>query len=188
MTKKRIKPFAKPGYTMVNNAILDHIMPQLSGSGWKILCVAIRQTIGWEDEESPTGRKLTDRISYSQFQEKSGIKGRSTVSRAIKECLGKQYLKRHPSTDHQQSFDYSLNRDFEMEIETGPETGLVTSKTGPKTGLVTGPETGLVSAETGPETGHTKERLNKGGKKGGLPSSSKKQSYVESKYAHLIDH
>jgi hypothetical protein len=137
MAKKLIKPFAKPGYTMVNNAILDHIMPDLSGSGWKILCVAIRQTIGWVDEETDSGRRESDRISYSQFMDKSGIRGRSTVSRAIQECMNKGYLLRHPSADHDQSFDYSLNQEFEMEIETGPVSGLVTIETGPETGLVT---------------------------------------------------
>ena len=181
---------------MVNNAILDHIMPDLSGSGWKILCVAIRQTIGWVDEESETGRKETDRISYSQFMEKSGIKGKATVSKAIRECLKKQYLKRHPSADHQQSFDYSLNREFEMEIETGSETELVST-------VETGSETELVSTETGSETelvtpqkpvqklNTQKKGLKKGVKERGARSllkSKTRRQYVEARYAEFVDH
>ena len=61
-------PHAPPsGYTPVDNTIFDHIMPTLSGNGLKILLVALRQTWGWKDDRSPTGRKRSDQISYSQF-------------------------------------------------------------------------------------------------------------------------
>ncbi len=62
-------------------------MPTLSGNGWKVMCVAMRQTWGWIDPSSPTGRKQSDRISYSQFMAKTGIKGRSNLARALREGL-----------------------------------------------------------------------------------------------------
>lgn len=176
-TLETIRPFEKPGYTMFKNAILDHIMPNLSGSGWKILCVAIRQTIGWVDEESDSGRKESDRISYSQFMEKSGINSRTTVSKALTECLDKDYLVRHPSADHQQGFDYSLNRDYEMEVETGPETGLVLIETGPETGLVT-PQKPVQKLDTQKKGVKQRDR-----KKGGRLSSK-----PQSQYAQYVDH
>ena len=67
-----IKPFARPGFTMFNNYILEHIMPDLSANSWKVLCVAIRQTIGWQDEEAESGRREMEVISYSQFGRRDG--------------------------------------------------------------------------------------------------------------------
>lgn len=43
MTKK-IKPFDAGSWFPIHNAVFDVIMPRLSPDGWKVLCVAIRQT------------------------------------------------------------------------------------------------------------------------------------------------
>lgn len=161
----KIKPLARPGFTMFNNYVIDYFMPDLSGSGWKVLSFAIRKTIGWVDEETESGRKERDRISYTQFLEGTGIGSKTTLSKAIKECLEKGYLLREPNEEHSQAFDYMLNKEFEIEVEeTGTETVPVGSETGTETVLVgskTGTETVL---ETGTETVHTKE---KGKKEGG---------------------
>ena len=154
MSKKRIKPLAKPGFTMFNNYILDHIMPALSHTGWKVLCVAIRYTIGWADEDTESGRKEQDRIAYSQFLKGTGIKSSTTLSKAIQEALRKRYLLRRPSGTHAQMWDYSLNMDYEIEIETSSENGQV---------VETSPENGEVPPETSPENGHTKESLKETG-------------------------
>jgi hypothetical protein len=118
ITRPLAGPCAVPsGYTPVYNTIFDLIMPTLSGNGFKILLVALRQTSGWADESSPTGRKLFDEISYSQFLAKSGIPGKSTLSRAIKECLAAGYLIRRRNG---KGYLYSLNASFEIN---GPESG-----------------------------------------------------------------
>jgi len=111
-----IKPFARPGFTMFNNYILDHIMPDLSANGWKVLCVAIRQTIGWQDEEAESGRREMDVISYSQFRQMTGIGSDQTVARAIKECADKGYMLRVPGKG--QEISYGLNMDYEIEVDT----------------------------------------------------------------------
>jgi len=111
-----IKPFARPGFTMFNNYILDHIMPDLSASGWKVLCVAIRQTIGWQDEEAESGRRETEVISYSQFRQMTGIRSDQTIARAIKECVDKGYMLRVPGEG--QEISYGLNMDYEIEVDT----------------------------------------------------------------------
>ena len=128
-----MKPFDFP-FTPFHNYILDHIMPDLSPNAWKVLCVAIRQTFGWVDETTESGRRFEDEISYSQFMDKSGIGGRSTLSKAIKECLTKFYLKRrvigkHPGTGRP-IYAYHLNKDY--EIAASPEIGPAAS---PETGL-----------------------------------------------------
>jgi hypothetical protein len=111
-----IKPFARPGFTMFNNYILDHIMPDLSANGWKVLCVAIRQTIGWQDEETASGRREMEVISYSQFRQMTGIGSDQTVARAIKECVDRGYMLRVPGEG--QEISYGLNMDYEIEVDT----------------------------------------------------------------------
>lgn len=160
---KKIKPLSKPGFTMFNNYILDHIMPDLGGSAWKVLCVAIRKTIGWVDVDTNSGRKEQDRISYSQFIEGTGIKSSATISKAIQACLDKGYLIRWPSRNHPQMFDYGLNMDYEVEVEeTTSETKEVletTSDFEPVSGTTL--EIELVSAQTSSDFEHTKESLKK---------------------------
>ena len=104
--KQKVRPLGRPGFTMFNNYIIDHFMPSLSANGWKVLCVAIRQTWGWKDETTESGRKEKDRIAYSQFMKMTGIKSTATLSKAIKENLDKGYLLREPNPDHSQMFDY----------------------------------------------------------------------------------
>jgi len=108
-------PFENPYQqsTAVKNIIFDRIMPTLSANGWKVLCVAIRQTWGWVDYDSPTGRKESDVISYSQFKAKTGIKSNATISRALSECLELGYLLRRQVGTHQGTgkpiLSYALN-------------------------------------------------------------------------------
>ncbi len=171
-----IRPFEKLPYTEVHNYALDVIMPSLSANGWKILCVALRQTQGWVDENSPTGRKEEDQISYSQFQEKTGIRSRTTVSRAVHECLEAGYLLRREIGKDPRSglplYAYSLNTEYEVgeeqpfsspenEPPSSPENGLLN---GPENEpLASSPENGLHSSPkneplSSPENGHTKEK------------------------------
>ena len=138
-----IKPFARPGFTMFNNYILDHIMPDLSASGWKVLCVAIRQTIGWQDEEAESGRREMEVISYSQFRQMTGIGSDQTVARAIKECVDKGYMLRVPGEG--QEISYGLNMDYEIEVDTSTEIVEVSDK-GTSTETVEGG--GDISTET----------------------------------------
>jgi biotin operon repressor len=61
---------------------LDEIMPILSDTEWRLLCVVIRQTIGWVSPANFGERKERDWITQSQFREKTG-KSRDSVSLAI---------------------------------------------------------------------------------------------------------
>jgi len=166
-----IKPFARPGFTMFNNYTLDHIMPDLSASGWKVLCVAIRQTIGWQDEEAESGRREMEVISYSQFRQMTGIRSDQTVARAIKECVDKGYMLRVPGEG--QEISYGLNMDYEIEVDTSTEIVEVSDK-GTSTETVEGGgdtstetvEVGKGTAteiveDTSTESVDTKENINK---------------------------
>lgn len=66
--------------TQIPNIVLDQYLKTLSASELKILLVILRQTYGW--------RKTRDRISYSQFIEKTGY-SRRILTKAIKSLESK---------------------------------------------------------------------------------------------------
>jgi hypothetical protein len=93
------------GFTLIRNAILDQVMPMLSSDGWKVLCVAIRQTWGWRGDES--SHIL---MTASQLMEKTGIKEQDAIEQAIKECLDVGYL----IQDQADQDAYVLNAEFKL--------------------------------------------------------------------------
>jgi hypothetical protein len=173
-------------------------MPRISANAWKVLCFVIRKTWGWEDKDSPTGRKEKDQISYSQIREGTGIRSDTTISGALDELIDYEhpqqgYLLREPAGDHKQGWVYCLNVGLELTVaengalSTSPESGEVKAETSPESGEVkteTSPENGEVKAETSsengevkpktsPENGDTKERvLNKPSKERGAADAA----------------
>ncbi|WP_394793852.1 replication protein [Armatimonas sp.] len=61
---------------------LDVVMPFLTDAEWRVLCIIIRQTLGWTAPGSSGERKRRDWISQSQFRERTG-KSRDSISRAV---------------------------------------------------------------------------------------------------------
>lgn len=158
-----IKPFENPynEMTMVKNVVFDHIMPALSANGWKILCVAIRQTWGWADPSSPTGRKESDQISYSQFKSKTGIKSDQTITRAIRECLESDYLLRFEigkAKTGKPLYAYALNTDFELITSKNEEIAITS-----KFGVINTPKNEEMITPKNEETKETKENKQSGG-------------------------
>jgi len=105
------KPFADPEYTQVSNDALDYVLPVCSPACWKLLSAIIRKTKGWH--------KAEDELSYSQLELLTGM-ARATVAEAIKEALEAGYIERKRAGV---SFEYSLNKDF--ELQTSSEIELV---------------------------------------------------------------
>ncbi len=83
---KEPSPFACS--TPVPNALLDELLPQLSGAEWKVLCVVVRQTLGWSVGGDPRRRKEKDWITQAQFKQKAGL-GSEAISRAIEGLVKK---------------------------------------------------------------------------------------------------
>lgn len=67
---------------------VDQVMPGLSDTEWRILCVVIRQTIGWRDEtrDDTKVRKGRDWLSHRQLKERTG-KSSDSVSRGIQSLI-----------------------------------------------------------------------------------------------------
>lgn len=103
MTTRTIKPFASAGnWTQVHNYCFDHIMPSISANAWKVLTLIIRQTRGYD-------RQQTDGLSQRQMLERTGIKSFTTLRRALDELTA--YVIEYPG-DESTPATYQLNRDF----------------------------------------------------------------------------
>ena len=73
---------------------------QISGNQWRIVWVILRQTYGWN--------KKTDKISMTQFQQKSGLKRRHTF-RALKDLTDRKIVTKNDTTF---ITTYGINKDY----------------------------------------------------------------------------
>ncbi|MBK8298751.1 MAG: hypothetical protein IPK91_16035 [Saprospiraceae bacterium] len=88
------------------NILFDKHLPNLTGAEVKILLIIIRQTIGWIDK-STGNRKTRDRITQSQFRDKTGLAPR-IISKTLKMLSEKDLI---AITDqNNQSLKNSLDR------------------------------------------------------------------------------
>ena len=76
--------------TAFPNALVDEEMPNLSDTEWRILCVLVRQTLGWQ-EEGGGSRKVRDWLTNSQLKTRTGRES-AAVSRAIQSLLIKRMI------------------------------------------------------------------------------------------------
>lgn len=116
----KVKPFQQQSrYTTMDNFIIDHVMPKISGSAWKVLTVIIRKTIGWHKE--------CDEVSFRQLLGLTGIKSFTTLTNALKELEDKKIIRVDRGEGKGITFIYALNLDFELEIKE-PVTKTVTEE------------------------------------------------------------
>lgn len=94
--------------TGIHNALLDVVMPELSATTWKILCVLIRQTTGWDRKEQGA--------SYTSLMNGTGIKSKATIAACLDELKSYRYqlIAIQPGRQHEES-RYAVNRDVEID-------------------------------------------------------------------------
>lgn len=92
--------------TSVHNALFDTIMPKVSGNAWKLLCLVIRQTDGWNRDEIG--------LSYRDLLQGLGVSSRATVAAAIEELRPFNLLTIVEPGRWEES-RYSLNLDAEID-------------------------------------------------------------------------
>jgi Bacteriophage replication protein O len=68
------------GTTPFPNFLLDRVMPRLTDTEWRVLCVVVRQTFGWRDADG--NRKKADWLSHFQLKRKTS-RASAAISRAI---------------------------------------------------------------------------------------------------------
>jgi hypothetical protein len=176
-----LRPFDNEGWFVIHNAVFDVVMPSLSPNGFKVLCVAIRQTLGWVDPADRSKRKKWDHIPYSTFLEKSGIASRETLKRALDECLERDFLiRRQPLGQSgepreirgQPYFEYALNVEYELPTKAGDRTGTETVP-------VTGTETVPMRPPTGTETVPPKRNIQNKSSNGDDASTDEQQEAID---------
>lgn len=69
------------GGTPVPNLLIDQIMPTLSDSEWRLLCVVCRQTLGYASADG-NGRRYRDWLTHRQLKARMG-RASAAVSRAV---------------------------------------------------------------------------------------------------------
>lgn len=107
-----VHPFADQGnFTQFHNVALDVIMPAISGSAWKVLCLIVRRTKGHHVEET--------NISYADIKAGTGLKNDNTVSNALKELSEGAFIRIIESPDRWTPTGYRLNKQCQLE---SPET------------------------------------------------------------------
>lgn len=62
------------------NDLIDFALPRLSDTEWRVMCVVIRQTFGWQDQHG--SRKKTEWLSQRLLKQKTGRES-GAISRAI---------------------------------------------------------------------------------------------------------
>ena len=118
------------------NWLFDEVMPQVKGNAFKIICVVVRRTWGWN--------KNADAISISQFMNLLGTSSRSTVTDAINSALNSGFISRQKIG---QQYIYRMQY-YEELVQNpvqsaSPKSGTVSHKTSPESGT-TSPESGTV--------------------------------------------
>ncbi|MDF2441467.1 MAG: Bacteriophage replication protein [Abditibacteriota bacterium] len=76
-------------FTAFPNVLLDQVMPTLKDTEWRLLCVIVRQTIGWRDEAG--GRRQRDWISRSQLMRRTG-RNSEALSRAVDRLVARRLI------------------------------------------------------------------------------------------------
>ncbi|MEM8499917.1 MAG: replication protein [Pseudomonadota bacterium] len=74
-----------PNSFQLANAVVDYLLPLVSGHAIKCYLVVVRQTTGWNKE--------SDKISLSQLEAKTGIQKR-TIQRAMSELIEHKAIER----------------------------------------------------------------------------------------------
>ena len=81
-----VKSGIKTPFTPLPNAFIDEVMPTLKDTEWRLLCVIVRQTLGWQDGENR--RKERDWLTHRQLQSRTG-RASEALSRAVDSLVTK---------------------------------------------------------------------------------------------------
>lgn len=136
----------------VPNALIDELLCKISGNACKVYLLIVRKTRGWN--------KQSDRISFSQIRELTGIGSNTTIDKAIDELLQLKLIK-VSSGNQKISNKYSLNDDvcFTETVTQQPITKTVkavTKNVKAITETVTQPFTETVNTENKYKTTNNK--------------------------------
>ena len=81
--------------TPVPNDLIDHVMPTLTDTEFRVLIVVVRQTWGWRDADGR--RKVWEWLSHSQLKARTG-RASAAISRAIDGLVHRRLIEVSTST------------------------------------------------------------------------------------------
>lgn len=73
------------------NLLIDRVMPELSDTEWRLLCVVCRQTLGFASPDGQGGRKARDWLTHRQLKARTG-RASAAVSRAVDGLVRKSLI------------------------------------------------------------------------------------------------
>jgi hypothetical protein len=71
------------------NVLIDEVMPHLKDTSWRVLCVIVRQTLGWHDASGL--RKERDWLTRSQLKARTG-RNSEAIAQAIDTLVRQGYI------------------------------------------------------------------------------------------------
>jgi len=77
--------------TPVPNLLLDEVMPTLTDSEWRLLCVVCRQTLGFASGEDKQRRRAQDWLTHRQIKARTG-RASAAVSKAVDGLVRKNLI------------------------------------------------------------------------------------------------
>lgn len=77
--------------TPVPNRLLDEIMPVLTDSEWRLLCVVCRQTLGYASGDRTGRRRSRDWLTHRQLKARTG-RASAAVSKAVDGLVRKNLI------------------------------------------------------------------------------------------------
>lgn len=103
--KSAASPQAENGHIDIAHEIAEAFYKlQLSGNQWRLLWVILRQSYGW--------KKKLDKISFSFFEDKTGI-DRRNIGRELKELISRHIIVKN---DNSYIISYGLQKDYKKWI------------------------------------------------------------------------
>jgi len=72
------------------NVLIDEVMPRLKDTSWRVLCIIVRQTLGWQDQTS-NNRKERDWLTRSQLRARTG-RNSEAIAMAIDALVRQGYI------------------------------------------------------------------------------------------------
>lgn len=80
------------GSTPFPNLLIDRVMPELSDTEWRLLCVVCRQTLGFVSPDGTGNRRARDWLTHRQLKARTG-RASEAVSRALDGLVRKDLIR-----------------------------------------------------------------------------------------------
>lgn len=164
----------------VPNAVIDDLMANLSPNALKCYLLIVRKTTGWG--------KTSDRISESQFMDKTGIKNVKTVRTAMVELSDLGLINQNKKRGQITEYSLVLNSKNQYQKTVVPKNGTSTKnypEPVPKIGSKVVPKIGTLQ-KTITKTTNTKGKVNQ--KVSGISLDELPEGITKQTAKDFIDH